>query len=46
MVQYQKFWINKSQVTLLEITDDGRYLVYLSCGKIISVDEATFNSLK
>lgn len=46
MVQYNSYFINKDNVSLLEINEVGEYTVYLNCGKVIKVDEATFNALK
>lgn len=46
MIQYNSYFINKDNVSLLEINGVGEYIVYLNCGKVIKVDEATFNALK
>ena len=46
MVQYNNYFINKDSVSLLEINEAGEHIVYLNCGKVIKVDEATFNALK
>lgn len=46
MIQYNNYFINKDSVSLLEINYNGEYIVYLNCGKVIKVDEATFNALK
>lgn len=46
MIQYNNYFINKDSVSLLEINEVGEYIVYLSGGNVIKVDETTFNALK
>lgn len=46
MVQYKNYFINKANVSMLEINAANEYIVYLNNGKVIQVDETTFNALK